>query len=82
MHIASHLEAVLAECKGGFVMLLDLESETTYRLTQDGWQYVSDVTVVESGKLSQFHFWYDRDAAFLDELDRRIETMAGILAVR
>ena len=44
MHIASHLEAVLAECKGGFVMLLGvMKSETTYRLTKDGWQEVSDV---------------------------------------
>ena len=36
--------------------------------------------VVESGKLASFHLWYDKDAAFLDELDRRIDTMAGILA--
>ena len=81
LHISSHLEAVLAECKGGFVMPLDvMKSETSYRVTKDGWQEVSAGGVIESGKLSQFHVWYDKDAAFLDELDRRIDTMAGILA--
>ena len=60
-------------------MLLDvMKSETTHRLTKDGWQEVSDVGVVESGKLASFHLRYDKDAAFLDDLDRQITTMAGI----